>query len=208
MIESVIMTLVAGSTAHISEILITAFKEYLKKKGEKISEKPTEDELSRSLASLEKRESSTAAITATQNVFGNAISQLGTFRVERERQARNSYNLACTVLAAGSALVLGGIAWMWFGHSVLPGTITSGVGAITSLCSGAIFKFSKEANDRLDDIAANLHKIEATSVALDVVQRITNESERNAAINQLAIDIAGIGKGIPGRNNTASKRPR
>ena len=74
---------------------------------------------------------------------------------------------------------------MVLGASVTPGMITSGVGAVTSLCSGAIFKFANDANDRLDDLAANLHKIETTRMSLEIVQTINNDGERNAAIKQI-----------------------
>jgi hypothetical protein len=205
MIESLLVTLVAGSTAQVSKLLIEEFKKYLRKKGEKVSESATEVEISKSLASLEERESSTVAVVEAQNVFGNAISQLAGFRIERERQAKNSYNLACGVLATGSLLVLVGIGWMMLSNSVSPGMVTSAVGAITSPCSGAIFKFSKDANDRLDDIAANLHKIEATRMALEVVQRISDEDERNEAIKQIGANLAQMDKDDAPRKRAANK---
>lgn len=93
MLESIVMTLVARSTASAADILVKAFKEYLKRKGERVSESPTEEEIVKSLASLEARESSATAVADAKNVFETATVQLSAYRAERERQARNSYNL-------------------------------------------------------------------------------------------------------------------
>lgn len=190
MLESIVMTLVARSTASAADILVKAFKEYLKRKGERVSESPTEEEIVKSLASLEARESSATAVADAKNVFETATVQLSAYRAERERQARNSYNLAWCVLVGGSMFVLTGIGWMIFGSSVTPGMVTSAVGGIASLCSSAIFKFSNDANDRLDGIALSLHKIESTQMALDVVQKISDETERNNAIKQIVLNLS------------------
>lgn len=185
MIDALLVTAVTSLSKPAAEILIKAFKEYLRRKGQPISDSPTEEEVVKSLAALEDREPSKVAIAGAQNAFADAASRLGTYHSERERQARNSYNLAWVILGAGSAIVIAGVAWMALGAAVTPGVITSGVGAITSLCSGAVFKFANDANDRLDDLARNLHKIETARLSLEIVQRISNDDERNAAITQI-----------------------
>jgi hypothetical protein len=192
MLETLLVTALAGSSAQVAEVVYNAIKEYLKNKGKTISETPTEGEIIKSLESLEASESTEVKIAEAQNVFHDAISRLGTFRGERERQARYSYNLAWVVLGAGSAVVLVGIVWMVVGSSPVPGTVTSAVGALTSLCSGAIFKFANDANDRLDEASTYLHKIESARMASEIVQKIGNEEERNAAIQQIATSLGQL----------------
>jgi ABC-type multidrug transport system fused ATPase/permease subunit len=192
MLDTILITALAGASHQVGEIVLKAVKEYVKKKGKAISESPTESEIIESLASIEAGESTEVKIAEAQDVFDNAISRLATFRGERERQARNSYNLAWVVLGAGSGVVLAGIAWMVVGSSLVPGTVTSAVGAVTSLCSGAIFKFANDANDRLDETSTYLHKIESARMASEIVQKINNEEEKNAAIKQIATSLGQL----------------
>jgi ABC-type multidrug transport system fused ATPase/permease subunit len=210
MIGEILTTIVAASSTQIAEEVYKVVVEYLKKKGRKISDSATENEIKNALDAIEAAESVDVKIAEAQSVFGDAIARLASFRHERERQAKNSYNLAWVVLGAGSAIILVGIALTVVGHSVVPGTITSAVGAITSLCSGAIFRFANDANNRLDEASTNLYKIESARVALEVVQKLKNEEEKDAAIKDIASSLGhSRAKRPSGRKNpTSGQRPK
>lgn len=188
-LEPMLMSMVSGVTKNAADVVARAVADYLRKKGEKVPEAPTGAEIASSLAALDARESSTEAVADVQSIFNASIDQLSTFRGERERQARTSYNLACGVLVVGSLIVLGGVGWMIIGGAVTSAVITSAVGAITSLCSGAIFKLAKEANDRLDAIATDLNRIESTRMSLEIVKLISNEKDRDAAIQKIIANL-------------------
>jgi Flp pilus assembly protein TadB len=70
---------------------------------------------------------------------------------ERRRQAGVSFNLSLVIIAASAVVTVVGTIQVWNGHS--QGNITAAAGVSASaLC----FRFAKDANDRLDKLAAEL----------------------------------------------------
>jgi hypothetical protein len=71
---------------------------------------------------------------------------------ERRYQARKSFDLAWHITAASAFVSIVGAVLLLFGH-IPAGTITASSGAVASACC---FRFAKDANDRLDKLAAEL----------------------------------------------------
>jgi Flp pilus assembly protein TadB len=70
---------------------------------------------------------------------------------ERRRQAGVSFNLSLVIIAASAIVAVVGTIQAWNGH--IQGNITAAAGlSASALC----LRFAKDANDRLDKLAAEL----------------------------------------------------
>jgi hypothetical protein len=73
-------------------------------------------------------------------IISNTYETLSFFRRERERQAKNSFNAALSLIIAGILIVFLGV-FLLFKKNIAEGSLTSGVGAISNILGGTIIKF-------------------------------------------------------------------
>jgi TRADD-N domain-containing protein len=92
-------------------------------------------------------------------------------RNERLRQARLSFNAALSLLVFGILIVLGGVLMLFQNH-VTSGLLSSGAGVVSNMVSAVLFKFNRDANDRLDKIKVNLAKIETLGTAIAAIEKV------------------------------------
>ena len=89
-------------------------------------------------------------------------------RRERLRQAATSFNAALSLLSVGTLIVLAG-AVLLFMQRTTAGALTAAAGAVANISSALVFRFNRNANDRLDRLAKGLGKLEGTQRALQLL---------------------------------------
>jgi len=103
-------------------------------------------------------------------------------RQERLRQASTSFNAALIILTVGTLIVLAG-AILLFTQRVKTGTLTAAAGVIANITSGLVFRFSHNANDRLDKLARGIGKLEGTKRTIRLLEAQT-ERHRSREVSQ------------------------
>lgn len=190
---SVIVSLlssVLGATA-VSDTLVEAFKKLFE-------EKKTETEESRNVPTLVPQERQTKdvkeieaqlATDAAISVLDSTYASTSLIRDERMRQAKLAFNSALSLVVIGVLIIFIGVGLLWFNGSVEAGSITVAIGAITEIISVLLFKFNKEANQRLDDVRKELSSIETAKIGLSLAKEINNLEKRDEAIANLASQL-------------------
>jgi len=130
-------------------------------------------------ASLRIAELTNSARVATERRAGargqrnrKRLAFLQQLRQERLRQASTSFNAALIILTVGTLIVLAG-AILLFTQRVKTGTLTAAAGVIANITSGLVFRFSHNANDRLDKLARGIGKLEGTKRTIRLLEAQT-----------------------------------
>ena len=76
------------------------------------------------------------------------------------------------ILTVGTLIVLAG-AILLFTQRVKTGTLTAAAGVIANITSGLVFRFSHNANDRLDKLARGIGKLEGTKRTIRLLEAQT-----------------------------------
>ena len=119
----------------------------------------------------------------------NTYSHLEGIRSERLRQARTVFNIALSLIVVGVLIIFAGVVLMYF-QKTTAGIISSAVGVVTEIISAVLFKFNKEANDRLDALAPDLTVLERARHGMKFIEEIKDPDARNKAIKSLLDDIS------------------
>jgi Zn-dependent membrane protease YugP len=125
-------------------------------------------ELTNSARAATERGAQVLAVSATEN----GVAFLQQLRQERLRQASTSFNAALIILTVGTLIVLAG-AILLFTQRVKTGTLTAAAGVIANITSGLVFRFSHNANDRLDKLARGIGKLEGTKRTIRLLEAQT-----------------------------------
>lgn len=125
------------------------------------------------------------------SIINNSYETLSEFRKERERQARNSYNVALSLIIAGIAIVFFGV-FLLFKKSIAEGTITSSVGAISNILGSTIIKFYRDTNNRMDKLNSDLFVLNTTKVRYAMILKISDKNKRDGELSNLISSIANI----------------
>ncbi|HCX22112.1 MAG TPA: hypothetical protein DHN29_09375 [Cytophagales bacterium] len=123
-------------------------------------------------------------------IIKNTYESLSYARVERERQARNSYNAAIGLISMGILIIFFGV-YLLFKNNITSGTLTSGIGGISNIIGGTILKFYKETNNRMDSINNDLFILNTAKVQYALILKIDSKSKRDSELSKL---IDSIGK--------------
>lgn len=134
-------------------------------------------------------------ITAT--ALSEAHEVTNNLRGERLRQARAAFNAALLLMVVGILIIFGGVALVVFREAVTGGAVTTAVGAVVEVVSALLFKFSNDAQNRLDDMGRHLNAIEAAQVAVNLIAKIEDPGKRDDAVREAATVLAGLGSMSP-----------
>jgi hypothetical protein len=126
-------------------------------------------------------------------VISNTYETLCNFRKERERQAKNSFNVALTLVIVGVLIVFGGV-FLLFKKNIVEGVLSSTVGSISSIIGGTIIKLYKDTNDRMDKLDANLSTLNYAKVQYALILKINDEKKRDVELSMLIKSIGKISK--------------
>jgi len=111
-------------------------------------------------------------------VIANTYETLSDFRIERERQAKNSYNAAIGLIISGIIIVFSGV-YLLFRKSITEGALASSIGAISNIIGGTILKFYKDTNDRMDKLNSDLFILNSTKVQYALILKINDVPTRD-----------------------------
>jgi len=126
-------------------------------------------------------------------VISNTYETLCHFRKERERQAKNSFNVALSLVIVGVLVVFGGVLLL-FKKNIVEGVLSSTVGSISSIIGSTIIKLYKETNDRMDKLNANLSTLNYAKVQYALILKIKDEKKRDIELGLLVKSIGKISK--------------
>jgi len=135
---------------------------------------------------LPEAEERTITISALNQAHGSTMA----LREERMRQAKTAFNAAIALLVTGILIIFAGVIFMLVKENPTGGAITTSVGAIVEVVSALLFRFNTEANNRLDEIAKYLNRIEGAQLALNLASKIENRQKRDDAIRDAAIALS------------------
>jgi len=124
------------------------------------------------------------------SVISSTYETLCDFRKERERQAKNSFNVALSLVIVGVLIVFGGV-FLLFKKNIVEGVLSSTVGSISSIIGGTIIKLYKDTNDRMDKLNTNLSTLNYAKVQYALILKINDEKKRDVELSML---IKSIGK--------------
>ncbi len=127
------------------------------------------------------------------SIITTSYESLSTFRVERERQAKTSYNMAITFISIGTILLFFGII-LFFKSSITEGAISTIVGIIPNIIGGTILKFYNETNNRMDKLNDDLFVLNTTKIQYALILKIDDDEERNQQLGKLISNISSIKK--------------
>jgi hypothetical protein len=133
----------------------------------------------------------------TNEALSEAHKVTGTLRSERLRQARSAFNAALVLAVLGVLIIFGGISLVLFKDATVGGAITAAVGAVVEVVSALLFKFSNDAQNRLDDMGRHLNAIEAAQVAVKLIGKIEDPAKRDDAIRETVGLLLGLGSTAP-----------
>lgn len=177
-----------GSTA-IAESLVQLFKE-------KFDKKTTDDSTTASSSVSDTKklyltgdQESEFATDAAIEALDETYQSISGIIFERVRQARLAFNTALSLMIIGVLIVFSGIALLWIKDSFEAGLTTVAVGAVSEIISLLVFKFNKEANNRLDDLRKDLSAMETARVGLSIAKQIENQDKRDHAISELSLRL-------------------
>lgn len=98
-------------------------------------------------------------------------------RRERLRQPATSFNAAITLVLLGTVIILGGAVLLFFERTTA-GALTAAVGAVSNAMSTLLFRLNRDANNKLDQIAQGLGKLEGSRRALELLAPESRPEER------------------------------
>lgn len=146
-------------------------------------------------------------IEITNYALSEAHGVTRTLRSERLRQAKSAFNAALVLAVVGVLIIFGGVSLILLKEAAIGGAITTAVGAVVEIVSALLFKFSNDAQNRLDEMGRHLNAIEAAQVAVKLIRKIEDPSKRDDAIRETANLLAGLGSAIP-KTNVARVKPQ
>ena len=126
-------------------------------------------------------------------IISSTYETLCDFRKERERQAKNSFNVALSLVIVGVLIVFGGV-FLLFKKNIVEGVLSSTVGSISSIIGGTIIKLYKDTNDRMDKLNANLSTLNYAKVQYALILKINDEKKRDIELSMLIKSIGKIQK--------------
>jgi len=126
-------------------------------------------------------------------IISSTYETLCEFRKERERQAKNSFNVALSLVIVGVLIVFGGV-FLLFKKNIVEGVLSSTVGSISSIIGGTIIKLYKDTNDRMDKLDANLSTLNYAKVQYALILKINDEKKRDVELSALVKSIGKISK--------------
>ena len=126
-------------------------------------------------------------------IISNTYETLCNFRKERERQAKNSFNIALSLVIVGVLIVFVGV-FLLFKKNIVEGVLSSTVGSISSIIGGTIIKLYKDTNDRMDKLDANLSTLNYAKVQYALILKINDEKKRDVELSMLIKSIGKISK--------------
>lgn len=151
------------------------------------------------LSDLSKQEKRLGADEAlTMKALAAAHNAANVLRVERIRQAKNTFNAALALVVIGVLIIFVGVGLLLFRDSVNAGVLTTAIGGVIEVISALLFKLNHETNNRLDEIGKDLSSIEAAKIAMTLIDKIEDPSKRDDAIREAARDLRA--QGIARRN--------
>ena len=123
--------------------------------------------------------------SVTINTLTTARNSAVEYRKERGRQAKLAFNAALVLSIVGILIIFVGVILLFVKDSVTPGAITAGVGAISEIVSLLLFKLSKDANGRYDDVGKDLSRIDRAKEASDIARQIDDPAKRDQALREV-----------------------
>jgi hypothetical protein len=123
-------------------------------------------------------------------IISDTYETLSVFRNERERQAKNSFNAALSLIIAGIIIFFVGV-YLLFRKNITEGSLTSSFGAISNILGGTIIKFYRDTNNRMDKLNDDLSVLYSAKVQYAMILKISDLNKRD---NELSILIKSIGK--------------
>lgn len=145
-------------------------------------------------------------LSITSDALSEAHDVTKTLRSERLRQARAAFNAALVLAVLGVLIIFGGIALILFKDATAGGAITTAVGAVVEVVSALLFKFSNDAQNRLDEMGRHLNAIETAQITVDIIDKIEDPCKRDDAIRETAKSLAGLGSAAPKMTVKPQKR--
>jgi len=130
-----------------------------------------------------------AAIKALDATHTSVLS----IRVERMRQARLAFNTALILMIVGVIVTFIGVGFLIFGGNIEAGIISVLSGTVSEIISAVVFRFNKEANNRLDEVRKELSRIEMAKIGLSLAKEISDMEKRDAAISDLTKTVQNFG---------------
>jgi hypothetical protein len=124
-------------------------------------------------------------------VISNTYENLSAFRVERERQAKTTYNTAIVIITLGAIILFFGVLLL-FNNSIVEGSITSSVGVISKIIGGTILSFYKDTNNRMDKLNDDLFTLHTIKVQYSLINKIDNPEQKNRQLRKLVKEIGKI----------------
>lgn len=143
----------------------------------------------------------------TSGALSEAHEVTKTLRSERLRQAKSAFNAALILAVLGVLIIFGGVALILFKDATVGGAITTAVGAVVEVVSALLFKFSNDAQNRLDEMGRHLNAIETAQITVDIIDKIEDPHKRDDAIRETAKSLAGLGSAAP-KTSVASVKPQ
>lgn len=121
----------------------------------------------------------------TINTLTTARNSAVEYRKERGRQAKHAFNAALVLSIGGILIIFVGVILLFAKDSVTPGAITAGGGAIAEIVSLLLFKLSKDANGRYDDVGKDLSRINRAKEAADIARQIEDPAKRDETLSEV-----------------------
>lgn len=124
------------------------------------------------------------------NIISSTYDTLIKLKAERDRQSKNSFNAALSMIISGILIVFVGV-YLLFRKNITEGVLSSSIGALSNIIGGAIMKFYKDTNNRMDGINKDLFTLNTAKVRYALVLKIKDNDKRD---NELSDLIKSIGK--------------
>jgi hypothetical protein len=124
------------------------------------------------------------------NIISSTYDTLIKLKAERDRQAKNSFNAALSMIISGILIVFVGV-YLLFRKNITEGVLSSAIGAVSNIIGGTIMKFYKDTNNRMDGINKDLFTLNTVKVQYALALKIKDIEKRD---NELSDLIKSIGK--------------
>jgi hypothetical protein len=124
------------------------------------------------------------------NIISSTYDTLIKLKAERDRQSKNSFNAALSMIISGILIVFVGV-YLLFRKNITEGVLSSSIGAVSNIIGGTIMKFYKDTNNRMDGINKDLFTLNTAKVRYALVLKIKDNDKRD---NELSDLIKSIGK--------------
>jgi hypothetical protein len=124
----------------------------------------------------------------TRQVLAQAEEAAARIRSERLRQAYLSFNVALGLSVLGVLTIFASLIFL-LNSAISAGITSSVVAAVCEAIGVILFRFNKEANDRLDNINRDLNILETTRLIMALVDEISDPLSRDAVIAELVREM-------------------